>query len=85
MGRISPRCLSVSSKMIRSPSGSTTALTVVVRPPRLRPMACSSAPLFHPPLQGCVFKVVLSVSMMSGEACLTSRAAIVCHSLSSSP
>ena len=48
-GEDRPRCPGIISMASARPWPSTTAWILVVRPPRERPIACSSAPLFRPP------------------------------------
>jgi hypothetical protein len=50
--RTSPRWPGVTSMAIGRPRESTMAWIFVVRPPRERPIACASAPLFRPPPNG---------------------------------
>jgi len=50
--RTSPSWPGVTSRAMGRPQESTIAWIFVVRPPRERPIACASAPLFRPPPSG---------------------------------
>ncbi len=50
--RTSPRWPGVTSMAMGRPRASAMAWIFVVRPPRERPIACASAPLFRPPPNG---------------------------------